>query len=276
MTAAGIFHSIDEATYHAHPALSSTQARRLLESPAKYRYEQTHPRAPKAAWDLGTAAHTKVLGIGARAIAYPPEHLTPSGNVSTKAATVEWAEARRAEGLTPITPEQMTEVDAMAEAVLAHPSARVLLEQDGNPEASVFATDPDTEIELRARFDYLARIGVDLKTARDASPNGFARAAAEHGYHVQRGHYKDTLEYAGGAIDGFVFVVVETTAPHLVGVYRLNTEFEDLGVRQARRARRIYRDCILRDEWPGYGDNIQSLIAPFWLIADAAEQGALA
>ena len=274
----GIILDLEEHLYHARPELSSTQARRLLESPAKYRWEQTHPQAPKVAWDLGTAAHTKVLGTGARAIVYPPEHLTPSGNVSTKAATVEWAEAQRDAGLTPITPEQMGAVDAMAEAVLAHPMARVLFEQEGgNPEASVFGTDPDTDVPVRARFDFLARIAVDLKTARDASPNGFARAAADHGYHIQRAHYLDTLEFAGAEpAAGFVFVVVESTAPYLVGVYRLNSEFEDIGAARARRARDIYRRCLDTDTWPGYGDGIQSLMAPFWLVADASENQEIA
>lgn len=267
----GIVPVLDEATYHAHPALSSTQARRILESPAKYRHALTVPEKPKAAWDLGTAAHTKVLGVGAGVIAYPDEHLTPSGNVSTKAATVEWAAEQRAAGLTPITPAQMGEVDGMAEAVLAHPMARTLLEQDGTPEASVFSTDPDTDVAMRARFDYLARIAVDLKSARDASPTGFARGAADHGYGVQRAWYEDTLRFAGGHIDGFVFVVVESTAPFLVGVYRLNSEWEALGARRARQARDTYRRCLDTNTWPGYGDDIQSLMAPFWLIADAAE-----
>lgn len=270
-----IVYDMPEAEYHRRPELSSTEARRLLDSPAKFKWAQTHPQAPKAEFDLGHAVHEKVLGVGGGITVIPDDVLASNGAVSTKAAK-EFIEAARADGLTPIKRDVADVVDAMAEAVLAHPSARVLLEQDGgHPEASVFATDPDTEIEMRARFDYLARIAVDLKTARDASPNGFARAAADHGYHVQRGHYLDTLEFAGGNADGFVFVVVESTAPYLVGVYRLNSEFEDLGVRQARHARRIYRECILNDSWPGYGDNIQSLMAPFWLVADAAEQGAL-
>jgi len=275
----GIHLHMPEAEYHAHPALSSTGARRLLESPAKFRYAQTHPEKPKAAFDLGTAVHTKVLGTGDTAVAYPPEHLTPSGNVSTKAATVEWAAEQRAAGRTPISPEQMHEVDAMAEAVLAHPMARVLLEQDGSPEASVFATDPDTNVDMRARFDYLpagqnTSIAVDLKSARDASPEGFAKAAASHGYHVQRAWYDDTYRFAGAPIelDAFVFVVVEVDAPHLVGVYKLNSEFEEIGHRRARRARHLYRHGLDTGEWPGYSPAIQSLMAPFWLVAEAAEQ----
>ena len=271
----GIVPVLDEQLYHAHPALSSTQARRLLESPAKYRHALTVPEAPKAAWDLGTAVHAKVLGVGAQTVVIPEDLLGANDAVSTKAAK-DWIADARAAGQTPVKRAVADEVDAMTEAVLGHTMARTLLEQPGGtPEASVFSTDPDTDVAMRARFDYLATIAVDLKTARDASPAGFARASADHGYHVQRGHYLDALKFADGQMsDGFVFVVVENVAPYLVGVYRLNSEFEEIGERRARQARRIYRECLDTGVWPGYGDDIQSLMAPFWLVAEYQETAA--
>lgn len=272
----GIVHELPEADYFAHPALSSTQARELLDSPKKYHYGLTHPRANKAEFDLGHAVHALVLGRGAETVVYPPTVLGKGGRLGTVAA-IEFEERARANGQTPVKQDVADQVKAMAEAVLAHPMARVLLEQDADSEVSVFATDPDTEVEIRARFDKLPSggntpIAMDLKTARDASPKGFARAAAEHRYHVQRGHYMDAHAYAGGIdLDGFVFVVVESEAPHLVGVYRLNPEWEQLGVDEARRARRIYKECTESGTWPGYSDGIEALIAPFWVVADAAE-----
>lgn len=272
----GIVLDMPETDYHAHPALSSTGARRLLESPARFQYERTHAQPPKAAFDLGHAVHAKVLGVGAEVAVIPDEILAANGAVSTKAAKEFIGEARAA-GLVPIKSAVADEVNAMAESVLAHPTASLLLAQAGSPEASVFATDPDTEVEMRARFDFLATggrtpVAVDLKTAADASPAGFAKAAASHGYHVQRGHYLDTYQFAGGdPLEGFAFVVVETTAPYLVAVYRLNTEWEDIGLAQAREARTTYRQCLDTNTWPGYGDDIQSLMAPFWLIAEYQE-----
>lgn len=261
-----------EAEYHDHPALSSTGARRLLESPARFDYLRTHPEAPRQSFDVGSAAHTKILGTGSPAVAYPPEHLTPSGNVSTKAATVAWAEEQRAQGLVPVSPQQMADVDAMSEAVLAHPTARVLLEQPGHAEASVFASDPETGVDMRARFDFLPDpgprpIAVDLKSALDASPRGFAKAAANHGYHVQEGHYEDTITDVMD-LAGFVFVVVEKDPPHLVGVYQLEREFRDAGHAAAARARRIYAECVETGEWPGYPGGVQLLATPYWLIAE--------
>lgn len=271
-----IIKDMPERDYHAHPALSSTQARQLLESPAKYKWRLDHPMEARAAFDVGTAAHTKILGVGAGIIAYPDEHLTASGAVSTKAATVLWAEEQRAAGLTPVSPDQVEAVDAMAEAVLANRTARALLEQAGTPESSVFATDPDTGVEVRARFDFLPdagasrRVCVDLKTtASAASPGVFAKSIATYGYDVQRAHYLDTLRLATGDGDAeMVFIVVEKSGPYLVATHQLDQEFADMGHTKAAAARLTLKRCRDSNEWPGYPDQITLARAPMYAIYD--------
>jgi hypothetical protein len=276
---AGIIPALDEATYHAHPALSSSKARDLLKMPpAKAKHKWSQPEEAKAAFDLGTAVHSKVLGVGAPTVAIPESVLSSSGSVGTNAAREFIANARAA-GQTPVKAAVAEQVYAMAEAVLAHPLARFLFEQPGTPEASVFSTDPDTEVELRARFDFLPgadakrRIGVDLKTTEDASRAEFGKTAAKWRYDVQRGHYLDTYEYAGGQLEGFAFVLVEKAAPHLVAVRPLAPDFEQMGVEDARRARRIYRTCLDLGPagWPGYATDFEDVMPPFWLIAEFQE-----
>ena len=266
----GIVHDLDENEYHAHPALSSTQARQILDSPARFNYNRTHPQPHKDAFDLGTAVHTKVLGVGAHVITYPDEHLTPSGAVSTKAATVAWAEEQRANGFVVIGTAQAAQVDGMAEAVLAHPTARALLEQPGAlSEASVFTTDTEWDVPIRARFDLLAPITVDLKTtAKEASPSGFAKSVANFGYDVQQGHYLDAHELATGGRPNMVFVVVETTAPHLVGVHQLDRDFADMGQVKARYARQRFAECTASGVWPGYPTQIGLIPPPVYAVYD--------
>lgn len=269
-----IIADMPERDYHARPELSSTQARQLLDSPARYKWALEHPQEPRAAFDVGTAAHTKILGVGAGIIAYPDEHLTASGSVSSKAATVLWAEDRRAEGLTPVSPDQLEAVDAMAEAVLAHPKARALLEQPGSPEVSVFATDPATGVDVRARFDYLGdtrpngkRYAVDVKTtAGKADADGFAQSAAKYRYDVQQGHYLSTLDLATDGDAEMFFIVVEKAAPYLVAVHTLDEEFADMGLIDAVNARRILADCQRTGKFPGYTEEIGTVRPPMWLI----------
>ena len=54
--------------YHADPvkggSLSSSGARKILECPARFRWERDHPPVPTDAFNFGHAAHKLVLGAG--------------------------------------------------------------------------------------------------------------------------------------------------------------------------------------------------------------------
>lgn len=265
-----IIHDMPDHVYHARPELSSTGARRLLDSPARFRYWEDHPQPTRAVFDLGSAAHTKILGVGANTILYPPEHLTISGNVSTKKETVAWEQEQRAAGLIPITAHDARKVDAMAEAVLADADARQVLEGIQGREVSIIA---DVEgVPSRARFDLYNGIhAADLKTTRDASPRAFNRSIGTYGYHVQRRWYDDvhTAE-TGTPLQSFKFLVVESTPPHLVGVYELDVMWDDVAAGMTQKARNLWRECTETGVWPGYG--AMTLTAPTWAVFDADEE----
>lgn len=258
----GIIPAMPEAEYHAHPALSSTGARMLLDSPARFHYAQTHPRADKDEFDLGSAVHSKVLGTGYEiaVLDFPDWRSKSSQKARDKA---------RAEGKIPVLTKTTAAVDAIAEAVLAHPTARSVFEQDGIAEASAFATDPTTEVDLRARFDYLAPICVDLKTiGTRASTDQFAKSIFSYGYDVQQAHYLDTLELLEGERRQMVFVVVETEAPYLVAVHQLDRDYTDMGVAKARRARELYAECTRTGVWPGYPTGVHLVLPPMYAVYD--------
>ena len=71
ITEPGVY-DIPEGAYHADPvpggSLSRSGAKLLLQSPAKFDWRRTHGVKPKRAWDIGTAAHTEVLGTGAEMV----------------------------------------------------------------------------------------------------------------------------------------------------------------------------------------------------------------
>ena len=266
-----IVRDMPESEYHARPELSSTGVRRLLDSPARFKYWSEHPEPPKQAFDIGTATHSKVLGVGAGAIVYPDEHLTPSGNVSEKAATVAWAAEQRANGLVPIGREEAKRVDAMAEAVLAEPDARKVIEAIIGREVTIVS-----EVEgvpSRARFDMYDGVrAADLKTARDASPGGFNRGGmAGHGYYIQEQWYRDT-HYAetGHELEFFQFIVVESAAPHLVGVYDVDWTYREAARKKTREARERWLECTGTGIWPGYGK--KTLLAPTWVVIEDEDE----
>ncbi|WP_353809108.1 PD-(D/E)XK nuclease-like domain-containing protein [Agromyces sp. SYSU T00194] len=260
----GIVHDLPDDVYFGHDSLSSTGARRLLDSPARFRYEQDNPQAPRQAFDEGHAIHTLVLGTGSNIVELEFD------NYRTKAAQEE-RDAVYAAGGVPMLVKDMAPIRATAEAVLAHPTARRLFEQDGTPETSLFAEIDG--VACRARFDYYAPVAVDLKTtAGRADRHGFAQAAAKYGYEVQDAWYRDVREAVTGERGEFVFVVVEKDAPNLIGVHQLDRDFVDLGRAKTRRARAVYADCIESNQWPGYPEPIQLVVPPVWLVNDAIDK----
>lgn len=261
----GLHLGIPELEYHRLPGLASTGIKNILKSPAHYQHSLTH-RTEKSVFDVGHAAHAKILGVGMGVVEYGPEHLTPSGNVSTKAATVAWATAQRAAGLVPVAPNEVRAVESMAEAVLAHPVARPLFE-GGNPEVSLLWDDPNTGVRLRGRIDYLLSetLAVDLKTTRSADPREFARTAVNLGYGEQAAHYSNGLTATRGDLGTrFLHVLVEKEPPYLVSVVELDDVFLFIAAQRVRRAIDTYAACLATGEWPGYPATVHPIAAPGW------------
>ena len=122
---------------------------------------------------------------------------------------------------------------------------------------------------LRGRPDALGdNLIVDLKTAQDASPEAFARTAANFGYHAQAAYYLDGLRELGECDEDavFLFVVVEKTAPYGVAVYNLDEEALDAGRTVYQRAWQTMRQCRASNNFPGYSAsrNIETLSLPRW------------
>src|SRR5690606_26383137 len=82
--------------------------------PARFRYEQAHPPAPRPHFDFGTAAHKLVLGVG------PELAVLDYPDWRTKAAREAAREARE-RGAIPLKRGDYEQIQAMAAALRAHP-----------------------------------------------------------------------------------------------------------------------------------------------------------
>jgi len=254
----GVHNDIPEPTYHSLPGISSTGIKKMLDAPAVFEQYQREGEKPRTVFDVGSAAHAKILDVGSDVVAYPAEHLTPSGNVSTKKVTEEWAAEQRAAGLIPVTPDQIATVDAMAEAVLTHPDAGPLLEH-GQAEVSLIWDDPETGARCRGRIDYVRTdtVLVDLKTADGARPWNWNYKAEDHGYFEQAVHYATGWEVLTGTQARFLTVVVDKKAPHLVFV----TDYDDAptwdkACERVRSAIDAYAKATATGEWTGIAPGI--------------------
>jgi len=264
----GIIDGYPEADYHAHPALSRSGAKTLLSNPARYRWEQDNHSPSKDAFDVGTAAHAIVLGVGLDEL-----DVIDATDWRTKAAQAA-KKASRDAGRTPLLKDQFDATLAMAEAVLRHPTARVILEREGHAEQTVFWTDyaeNGDEVPCRARFDKLTvdqddqPAIVDLKTTgKDAGPTAFVRSVIDYGYDLQDDFYSRGFEVTTGQRASFTFVVVEKDPPHFVAVHTLDERFRQRGRELRLAALDRFAHCTATGHWPAHGDHIHVLTPPRW------------
>lgn len=262
ITGPGVF-ELDNETYHAHPALSSSGARKLLppSCPAIYRYERDHLPAPKKEYELGHAAHTLALGAG------PELVLVDRERWDTKEVKAEVA-AIRAAGNVPLKRAEYEQVHAMAEALQEHPRFGELFGDGGVAEPSLFWTDAASGVQCRARPDWLTpqRI-VDYKTTSDASLHHVTSSVASYGYYIQAPWYlAGAVELDLVAPDAeFVFVFQSKTPPYLVSLVDIDEPGMRVGEARMRWALEIFRDCSEADSWPGYSQDIETISLPRWL-----------
>ena len=275
--------NLPENIYHADPvqggSVSYTGMKELLKSPAHYRHYMDSPRVQKPASDEGHIVHALVLGTPLDVTVIPSEILASNGATSTKAAK-QFIEEARLDGLTPVKAGDLEPLERVAEAVLAHPTARVLFEHEGPTELSMFAPDPVTGVWVRGRADKVSEwegetILVDLKTTPDADPREFNRGAvARFRYYLQAAVYGWLYQATNPmpvSVPEMLFVAVSKTEPHLVSVNRLDWAYDDLGQTAMRTALNTYKACMNTGEWPGYPTEVSLLEPPTWLIYENDE-----
>lgn len=269
----GVVHDLPEADYFAHPALSVSGAKKLLppSCPARFRHEQLHGQPHKAVFDIGHAAHTVVLGAGAEI------KVVDAPDWRSKAAKAD-ADEIRAAGHTPLLVHEWRLIVGMVEAVRAHPIAGPLFEPGtGTPEVSMFWRDVASDIDRRARVDWLPHTDggqvtlVDLKTCASGDLASIRSSVAKFRYEMQHAWYVDGAHALEVADDvRFRFVFVEKTPPFLVTVVELDAQAEAAGRARNDEALRIYRECVEWDMWPGYSDDVVTVSLPPWALGGAA------
>jgi len=255
-------------------SLSSSGARKILEAPAKFDHYRRNPQPPKKEFEFGTAAHRIVLGDG------PDIDVLPYDNYRTKVAQAAAAEAR-AMGAIPLLTHEHAQVQAMADALLRHPLASILLDPArGKPEQSMYLLEPNSNAMVRSRPDWITTLPngrivlTDYKTARSAAEDAFTKAIQDHGYYMQAPWYLDIAVALNQADDDaeFLFIVQEKEPPFLANVIGLDTDWLRMGRVKNRAAIDIYARCQADGHWPGYETEPSYLTQPTWAeIKDTEE-----
>lgn len=269
----GIYTDIPSATYHADCAdgisLSSGIAKLLLERPPLWAWT-AHPKlnpfykpnAPKAAFDIGHAAHAMLLENGKGIV------VCEFDNWLTKDAKRERDDAREA-GMTPILIadyERTQEMACIAADMLK--TIGVDVQKTSNEVTMIAEVDG---VLCRTRPDiYSEGLIVDYKTTGKPLDQ-FARQASNFSYDLQQAMYQRVAKELGQKCE-WLFIVQETVAPYPVQIFKTTGEFTEVGKRKFQEALAIWKNCIENDVWEGYSLEVQLLDCMPWDANDLATE----
>lgn len=264
----GAHPNVDNATYHQRGlgVVSKGALDAIARSPLHYQAWLTEPDKDTPALAFGRAFHCAILEPERFATEYASEpDFGDCRKKENKAARDAWRESNRAAVWLPA--DDWEAIEHMVRAVRNHELGRLIL-RDGDPEVTLTWLDKATGLPCKARPDYLVRsrrMCVDVKTTDDASEEAFARTVAKYRYHVQDALYRDACAQTGEAVEHFLFVAVEKTAPYAVNVHTLDEDAIGRGYTRARIEIELLADCVKRNEFPGYPPHIHTLSLPPWV-----------
>lgn len=266
----GIVRDMPAEDYHAHPAMSASDAINLMQTcEAVYRYGKLHPAPRSKALDFGNAAHCWVLENGEFERRY---HVLPEGYNAghTKKWAEAIAEAQAAEeaGKTLVKETDLETIKAMGEAVTRHPVARNAF-VSGQSEVSLFWHDAEIGIDCRARLDWLpdnptAGIFADLKSTKDAKPDELVKDMWNFHIYLRAAWYEDGLRALGYENARYLPIFVDKNPPHEVVPAWPSEAALTWGRIVLKRMRSVVAHCTRTGIWPGYTDDAITLGIPYW------------
>ncbi|KZQ35412.1 exodeoxyribonuclease [Enterobacter genomosp. O] len=157
-----------------------------------------------------------------------------------------------------VTRQQLATARAIQSALLAHPTAGMLLTHPSRAvEVSYFGFDDETGLEVRVRPDLEieldgVRIGADLKTIsmwnvkQESLRARLHREIIDRDYHLSAAMYCETA-----ALDQFFWIFVNKDENyHWIAIIEASTELLELGMLEYRKMMRAIATGFDSGEWP--------------------------
>ena len=260
----GIYPDITNEAYHSGAGLSKSDLDQIHRSPAHFRAScEMVEGETSEALIMGSAFHCAVLEPERFEKEYT---VAPVFNRRTKVGKQAYDEWNAENGTKyPLTTEQMVIVRKMRESVMANPISRKLVEMTQH-ETSIYADFDGVLCKCRPDgWSSDENLLIDLKSAKDASANGFSKAVAVGRYHVQDAWYRSVIErLTGERQEAFYFIACEKEPPFAMAIYQLDPIAQDAGYRAAMEDLETFRHAVKTGNWGAYPRNIQSLSLPRW------------
>jgi exodeoxyribonuclease VIII len=276
----GIYPDMPNEDYHRKVHLpSASMLNRFARSPKQAKDAMDHPTEPTDAMIFGTRMHCMMLepkkfvqsyirGSQCLAVKKDGKRCENDGIMSSGGEMYCGVHCRglsRDNGVEIITETDMTQLERLRDAVMTHPVASLLIQAEGGVEHSIIFRDKETDVLCKMRADKIipsASCVLDLKTAADGSPDGFAKAASP-GYFRQAALYLRGMAAVGKPMNDFTIVAIEKETAE-VCVYRLADEDIELASADVTQLLLAWDQCEKSGKWPGYSESALELQMPAW------------
>jgi hypothetical protein len=277
-----LHYNIDADAYHSQsgvvtPRLSYSVAKLIIKQ-SPYHAWYSHPklggggRETTAEMEAGSIAHKLLLGKGA-------DIAIGEWDDWKKKEAREFRDEARANRLLPVLACKLEAIEAMVEAVthqIQRSEAADFFSSEFDSEVcALWQTEADSGdiVECQSMFD---RLNVDngkiydLKFTTSAHDRAVAAKINDMGYDIQEAFYTKALETLVPSLAGrieFVFIFVESVAPHRISLAKLSGMNHSIGMSKVERAINKWSECLGSGMWPGYSPNIISVDPPPWALA---------
>jgi PDDEXK-like domain of unknown function (DUF3799) len=268
-SATGLWDVPSNAAYHMDEAVSHSRLEIFRSSPIEFQARfitgsMPEPE-PTPSLILGEAFHATILEPEQWDSLFAIEPLMIDGRTKEGRATKALFKETSA-GKTIVTRKQYESIVKMAQSALAHPEVAEIMTNAWRKEQGVRAVHTNG-LPLRSKIDVICNgaLIADFKTAADVSPDGFARACANFGYHRQGAFYIDVAKSALGRKYRFVNIAVQNQEPWETACYYLDNSDIELGREQNNFALDRLKQYYETDEWRGPQNiGIVKLKLPKW------------
>jgi len=264
--ALGIHENVSNEDYHRSEPIGSTGLKRILQSPAHFRYPRKYDST--RAKETGSAIHCAVLEPARFVTDYRIVECDARTSAIYKAACKDIPKERV------FTSAEHENIQGMQKGVMRNPGCRELIELPGRYELSLFTKCPVTGVLVKVRYDKLTNSGipVDLKKTQVSARDAFSRAVYAYGYHISAALYMDAWEWQfGEKLDVMRWIAVEEQSPHAAMRYMPDADALMIGRAKYTEALQIYANCLDRDEWPAY-DEPEEIGLPGYAISQFEEE----
>jgi hypothetical protein len=180
-----------------------------------------------------------------------------------------WRDDQEAAGRSVILRSDADVLHAMRDAIFANSEVAEWFSWKGAMlEQSMFSGWQNREgdgFQLKSRIDINPPDSyalLDLKTARTAHPDEFARSAWKLGYHIQAAFYIDRARANGQDKRRFGFLAQDKFPPYLACIHWMGEEWIKYGRIRYTKILLDIADAVKRNDWPGYRTG--ELMPPSW------------